>query len=131
MGLKDLDIKKSYTSCGDENIAKSFLVPALKYTKCYQRSVGFFSSSVLEPIMDGIIALYRNGGHIQLIASPRLSEEDIEAIQKGYQKRDELIRNAFSKDFESSIETFDDAKLRLLIDLIAKGTLDIKIAGNL
>ena len=128
MGLKDLDIKKSYTSCGDENIAKSFLVPALKYTKCYQRSVGFFSSSVLEPIMDGIIALYRNGGHIQLIASPRLSEEDIEAIQKGYQKRDELIRNAFSKDFESSIETFDDAKLRLLIDLIAKGTLDIKIA---
>lgn len=128
MGLKDLDIKKSYISCGDENIAKSFLVPALKYTKCYQRSVGFFSSSVLEPIMDGIIALYRNGGSIQLIASPRLSEEDIEAIREGYQKRDELIRNAFSKDFESSIESFDDAKLRILVDLIAKGTLDIKIA---
>ena len=42
MGLKDLDIKKSYISCGDENIAKSFLVPALKHTKLYQRSVGFF-----------------------------------------------------------------------------------------
>lgn len=128
MGLKDLDIKKSYTSCGDENIAKSFLVPALKCTKCYQRSVGFFSSSVLEPIMDGVVALFRNGGQIQLIASPRLSEEDIDAIRKGYQKREELIRNAFSKDFEAGIEPFDDAKLRLLVDLIAKGTLDIKIA---
>lgn len=128
MGLKDLEIKKSYISCGDENIAKSFLVPALKHTKNYQRSVGFFSSSVLEPIMDGIVAMYRNGGIIQLVASPRLSVEDIEAIQKGYQKREELIRNAFTRDFEAGLDSFDDAKLRLLVDLIANGTLDIKIA---
>lgn len=128
MGLRDLEIKKSYISCGDENIAKSFLVPALKHTKNYQRSVGFFSSSVLEPIMDGIVAMYRNGGIIQLVASPRLSVEDIEAIQKGYQKREELIRNAFTRDFEAGLDSFDDAKLRLLVDLIANGTLDIKIA---
>ena len=32
MSLKDLDIKLSYISCGEENIAKSFLVPALKHT---------------------------------------------------------------------------------------------------
>ena len=128
MGLRDLEIKKSYISCGDENIAKSFLVPALKHTKSYQRSVGFFSSSVLEPIMDGIVAMYRNGGTIQLVASPRLSEEDIEAIQKGYQKREELISNAFTRDFEAGLDSFDDAKLRLLVDLIANGTLDIKIA---
>ena len=128
MGLKDLEIKKSYIRCGDENIAKSFLVPALKHTKNYQRSVGFFSSSVLEPIMDGIVAMYRNGGIIQLVASPRLSVEDIEAIQKGYQKREELIRNAFTRDFEAGLDSFDDAKLRLLVDLIANGTLDIKIA---
>ena len=128
MGLKDLEIKKSYISCGDENIAKSFLVPALKHTKSYQRSVGFFSSSVLEPIMDGIVAMYRNGGIIQLVASPRLSVEDIVAIQKGYQKREELIRNAFTRDFEAGLDSFDDAKLRLLVDLIANGTLDIKIA---
>lgn len=128
MGLRDLEIKKSYISCGDENIAKSFLVPALKHTKSYQRSVGFFSSSVLEPIMDGIVAMYRTGGTIQLVASPRLSVEDIEAIQKGYQKREELICNAFTRDFEAGLDSFEDAKLRLLVDLIANGTLDIKIA---
>ena len=128
MGLKDLDIKKSYISCGDENIAKSFLVPALKHTKLYQRSVGFFSSSVFEPILDGVVALARNGGNIQLIASPRLNEEDIQAITLGYEKRDTIIQNAFTRDFIAEVEGFDEIRLQVLIDLIAKGTLDIRIA---
>ena len=80
MSLKDLDIKLSYISCGEENIAKSFLVPALKQTKRYRRSVGFFSSGVFGPIIDGIVALSRNGGKIEFIASPLLSDEDIKAI---------------------------------------------------
>lgn len=128
MGLTDLNIKKSYISCGDENIAKSFLIPALKHTKLYQRSVGFFSSSVLETILDGVVALARNGGKIQLIASPRLNEEDIQAIALGYEKRDATIQNAFTRDFVTEIEAFDETRLQVLIDLIAQETLDIRIA---
>ena len=67
MSFLDLDIKLSYISCGEDNIAKSFLVPALKKARLYRRSVGFFSSSVFEPIIDGIVALSRNGGKIELI----------------------------------------------------------------
>ena len=33
MGLKNLDIKRSYISYGDDNIPKAFLVPALRYAK--------------------------------------------------------------------------------------------------
>lgn len=128
MSLKDLDIKLSYISCGEENIAKSFLVPALKHTKRYRRSVGFFSSSVFGPVVDGIVALFRNGGKIELIASPRLNEEDIQAINLGYLKRDEIITGAFTRDFEKEIGDLDDSKLQLLAELIAKGVLDIKIA---
>lgn len=128
MSLKDLDIKLSYISCGEENIAKSFLVPALKHTKRYRRSVGFFSSGVFGPIIDGIVALSRNGGKIELIASPQLSDEDIKAIDLGYQKREEIINAAFSRDFMKELDTLDDAKLQLLATLIANGTLDIKIA---
>lgn len=128
MSLKDLDIKLSYISCGEENIAKSFLVPALKHTKRYRRSVGFFSSGVFGPIIDGIVALSRNGGKIELIASPQLSDEDIKAINLGYQKREEIIESAFSRDFMRELDTLDDAKLQLLVALIANGTLDIKIA---
>lgn len=128
MSFKDLDIKLSYISCGEENIAKSFLVPALKQTKRYRRSVGFFSSGVFGPIIDGIVALSRNGGKIELIASPQLSEEDINAINLGYQKREEIIENAFSRDFLKELDTLDDTKLQLLVALIANETLDIKIA---
>ncbi len=128
MSYKDLNIKRSYISCGEENIAKSFLVPMLKQAKTYRRSVGFFSSGVFGPIIDGIVALSRNGGKIEIIASPQLSSEDIEAINLGYQKRDEIIKLAFSRDFMREIEVFDDCKLQLLAALIANGTLDIKIA---
>lgn len=128
MSFKDLDIKLSYISCGEENIAKSFLVPALRHAKRYRRSVGFFSSGVFGPIIDGVVALSRNGGKIELIASPQLTNEDIDAINLGYQKREEIINAAFSRDFIREIEAFDDAKLQLLVALIANGTLDIKIA---
>ena len=128
MGLKDLDIKRRYISYGDDNIPKAFLVPALRCAKSYQRSVGFFSSSVFLPIMDGIVSMFRNGGKIQLIASPQLSEEDIQAINLGYEKRDKVITDAATRDFMNSFQEFDEVKLQLLVDLIASGTLDIRIA---
>lgn len=128
MGLKDLDIKISYISCGSENIASSFLIPALKCTKLYQRSVGFFSSGVLDTIIDGVVAISRNKGQIQLIASPKLSSDDIEAINLGYKARETIVMSSFSYDFTHEIERLDDDKLNMLVALIANGTLDIKIA---
>lgn len=128
MNYQELEIKRSYVSVGQENIAKSFLTPVLKCTKSYKRSVGFFSSSVLQPIVDGIVALARNNGKIQLIASPNLTEDDIHAISTGYEAREKVINASFTRDFMKEIEVFDDAKLQLLATLIARGTLDIKIA---
>ena len=127
MRLKDLDIKCSYISLGEENIAKSFLVPALKCTKLYRRSVGFFSSSVLGTIIDGVVGLSRNGGKIQLIASPKLNDEDIKAIEVGYKNRAQIIEGAFTRDFMTEINELEDSKLALLISLISTSTLDIKI----
>lgn len=128
MNFTDLEIKLSYISCGEENIAKSFLVPALKLAKLYQRSVGFFSSSVLAPIIDGIVAMARKGGKIELVASPQLSEQDVKAINLGYEQREEIINAAFTRDFIAAMEDLDDDRLKLLVYLIANGTLDIKIA---
>ena len=128
MNYQELEIKRSYVSVGQENIAKSFLTPVLKCTKSYKRSVGFFSSSVLQPIVDGIVALARNNGKIQLIASPNLTDDDIQAISTGYEAREKVINASFARDFMREIEVFDDAKLQLLATLIARGTLDIKIA---
>ncbi len=128
MNFRDLEINRSYISYGQDNIASSFLVPALKCAKKYQRSVGFFSSGVFGPIIDGIVGLARNEGKIELIASPNLSEDDIHAISLGYKEREQIIENVFSRDFETEIEKLDDVKLKLLASLIANSTLDIKIA---
>lgn len=128
MSYKHLNIKHSYISYGDENISKAFLVPALKQTKLYCRSVGFFSSSVFSSIIEGIISLSRNNGKVQLIASPNLNADDIHAINVGYQKREEIISGIFTRDFNNTIEELENAELQLLAALIANGTMDIKIA---
>lgn len=128
MNYKDLNICRSYISCGVDNISDSFLVPALKFTKKYKRSVGFFSSGVFKPIVDGVVALSRNNGTIQLVASPQLTEQDVEAINTGYEQRDKVIQSSFSRDFNAVIEKFDDDNLKMLAALICRGVLDIKIA---
>lgn len=128
MDYKHMSIEHSYISKGDNNIADSFLNPVLKCTKEYKRSVGFFSSGVFDTVMDGIIALARNNGRIKLIASPQLSEEDIEAINLGYEQKNSLISDAFTRDFVKEIEKLNDVRLQMLCDLIRKGILDIKIA---
>ena len=128
MDYKNMNIKNSYISKGDNNIADSFLNPVLKCTKEYKRSVGFFSSSVFDIVMDGIVALARNGGRIKLIACPKLNEEDVKAINLGYEQKKSLISDAFSRDFLKEIENLDDICLQMLCDLIRKGILDIKIA---
>lgn len=128
MNFRDIDIKHSYISKGDDNIIDSFLNPVLSYTKEYKRSVGFFSSGVFTAIMPGIMHLARNQGHIKLIASPQLSEEDTVAISLGYEQRQKYIIDSFNEEFERELQELDDDKLCLLCDLIRKNILDIKIA---
>lgn len=128
MNYKDLDISQSYKSFGNNNIADSFLNPVLKCTKEYNRSVGFFSSGVLDTILDGITIMARNGGRIRLVASPKLNEEDIHAIEEGYKLRAQAIVEAFDRDYSQEMEKLDERRLQLLCDLIKENILDIKIA---
>ena len=66
MTFKDMGIAISYKSVGEESFSK-ILNPLLSKTQTYKRSVGFFSSSALDFISDGIMALARNGGHIYIL----------------------------------------------------------------
>lgn len=128
MSFKDLDIRHSYVSQGENNMVQSFIVPVMKQTVMYRRSVGFFSSSVFSKVIDGVVAIYRNHGKIQMIASPKLSQEDIDAIQIGYKTREKILKDRFSNDFQLELDKLDSESLKLLAELIAKGVFDIKIA---
>ncbi len=128
MALKDLHFERSYSNRGKDNFVDNLLIPALKESKEYKRSVGFFSSGVFSSLMDGVSVFIRNGGTVQLIASPKLSAEDSEAISLGYKKRDQVANDCFTSEFEKEVEKLDDTGLQILYQLISERKLDIKIA---
>lgn len=130
-----LQLQKEYRS-PQHDVANEFFAPVLACSKIYKRSVGFFSSTSLEIITKGVSSLVKNGGKIQIVASPKLSEEDIEAIKTGYDKKSEIIEKRLLGELETKEENyFANQRLNLLANLIAKDILSIKIAfkdnGNL
>lgn len=127
MSFLDVEIKPEYRSRLD-NVMKDFYIPVLKQAVLYKRAVGFFSSTALLEMSAGLCGLVKNGGKIQLIASPRLSAEDIEAINEGLRRRDEVIEEALIRELAAPKGPREVARLNLLSNLIASGVLEIKIA---
>ncbi len=127
MSLQDIEIKSEYRSLLD-NVARDFYIPLLSQAVLYKRAVGFFSSFSLVEISKGISALAKNGGKIQLVASPYLSGDDIDAIKKGYEMREKVVKAAIIREMRDATNEFESRRLNLLANLIADGILDIKIA---
>lgn len=127
MALSELDIKKEYRNLQCD-VIKDFYIPVLKKAIVYKRAVGFFCSSALYEIATGLEQLVFNNGHISLIVSPKLNEEDIAAIQLGYKRREEIVSDAILREFEAPYNRRQILKLNLLSELIAKNILDIKVA---
>lgn len=127
MSFQDIELKPEYRSRLD-NVIRDFYIPVLKQAVGYKRAVGYFSSSALLSLTAGICGLIDNGGSIQLIASPRLSSEDIEAINDGIRRRDDVIKEALLRELREPKGKFEETRLNLLSNLIAAGRLEIKIA---
>jgi len=127
MSLRDIELKAEYRSPSDQ-VARDFFIPALAEAKQYKRAVGFFSSTSLLEISKGLGIFTQNGGRIQLIASPKLSLEDVEAINMGYKLRDSIIKESLLNELTTPYCELDRQRLNLLANLIADEILDIKIA---
>lgn len=128
MSFQVLALKPEYRSPQD-NVVKDVFIPALKLARCYKRAVGFFSSTSLAEITKGISGLVENGGTIQIVASPALSESDEQAIKLGYEKRKTVIEKKLLGELEKEeSDYFKQERLNLLANLIANNILDLKIA---
>ncbi len=86
MSLKDLKIQDEYRSDRD-NLIQDFYIPCLEKATVYDRAVGFFSSSSMAAVAQGLTAFIRSGGQMRLVTSPQLSAEDVEAIEQGLKNR--------------------------------------------
>lgn len=126
MGYESLQILRSYRT-NKNDIVRQFYVPILKESVLYKRAVGFFSSTALIELSKGISGLIKNGGKIKFIVSPLLSEEDIQAIQHGYDER-EIVKRSLLREFREPQNDSESERLNWLAHLIANGFLEIKVA---
>ena len=127
MSLKDHLIKSEYRSLIDDMV-RDFYIPCLENAVSYRRAVGFFSSSSLVEVSQGIAKMAQNGGKIRIVASPYLSDEDIEAIKTGYENRKEVIEQALLRQLHEPVNYYASERMNMLANLVADGTLDIRIA---
>ena len=127
MALSDLYIAKEYRNLKCD-VINDFYIPILSNAVMYKRAVGFFNSAALYEMAIGLRHLVEMQGKMELIVSPRLTEEDIQSITLGYKTREEVIERALLRDFDEPKSKTELRKLNLLANLIAEGVLDIKVA---
>ena len=112
-----------------ENVVSDFYIPVLKEAKTYKRAVGYFSSSALLEISEGLTSFINNNGSIRLLVSPKLDIKDYEAIKAGYDAR-KLIEEKVINGFDENVEfPQKDNRFGLLSRLIALNILSIKVVA--
>ncbi|MFH7244079.1 MAG: DEAD/DEAH box helicase family protein [Spirulina sp.] len=127
MSLKDLRIQDEYRS-SECNIVKDFYIPCLEQATGYSRAVGYFSSSSMACVAQGLTAFIRSGGRMRLITSPQLSEEDVQAIEQGLQQREQVVEAALRRELEAELPQVIQDRLAALAWLLGQGLLEIKLA---
>ena len=129
---REFNPKLTWNSITDDCI-NDFYKPALKNCKLYQRSSGYFSSSVFAHVAKEILDFIETGGRIQLIASPQLSTSDKEIFEQSVLEREKILGTIFLKDLKNDPDNlkFEFSKLMgymLTNEINGKSQLEIKIA---
>lgn len=127
MSLRDLNLKISYRSSKD-NMVKDFYNPVLSEAVKYRRAVGYFTLASLINASQGLSNLISNGGNVEIIASPKLTEEDINTINMGYKMKEDVYLDAMIREISDISSPVEKEKLNYIATLIADSRLDIKIA---
>lgn len=123
----DITIEKKYRS-NSNNIPRDFMIPMLENAIVYKRAVGYFSTSSLINLSVGLTALARHRGKIDIVCSPKLSKEDLEAINCGYKTKEKAFLEALDISLTNPIDEFEEERLNLVATLVANGTLQFKLA---
>lgn len=127
--FRELNIDLVYeTSTSDIN--KKLVIPLLSNSKLYRRGVGYFSASWIQLVSKGLLQIVENCGKIQLITSPKMSDEEWTAIRTGTMaQKDELLKSIIKKTIDTEFQVADRKEaLNLFSWLIADGIIELKIA---
>ena len=125
--LADINLKFKYDSDKD-NLIKDFYIPVLSNSNEYFRMSGFFSSSSLAISAQGIAEFIRNGGHMKLLCSSKLPEDDMEILEKFHNDPEKFLEESFFNDLNRLEDEFVKNHVEALGWMIANDLLEIKIA---
>jgi len=127
MGLRDISLKKAYSSDSD-NILQDFYIPALEASIRYDRIAGFFSSSSLAIAARGILGLIKNGGVMKLIVSPKLSKKDLGIILSSHKEPEKYMEEKMRGELDKLEDKFVRDHVLALGWMIANKKMEIKVA---
>lgn len=132
MSLLNLTINDEYRSDQCPDLGTHFVSKMLEESVIYKRAVGFFSSSALIKISNGIsYLLQKKNCHIYFVVSPILYKEDVEAIKLGYKNRRQVVEDSLLREFKEITDEFECERLNFLCHLIEENVLDIKVADKI
>ena len=132
MNLTDLNIAQAYdTGNREDQVVRDFYIPVLQEAISYKRLTGYFSSQVLALAARGIAGLISNGGKMQLITSPVVSEKDFEALTSSTPSDIQRFVDAqFTKaigDMNDLASTIAYDHVRALGWMLREGFLEIRV----
>ena len=127
--LKNIEFKESYNKA-EHDIANDFYIPAMSRSSVYDRLSGYFGSTIYIIAWSALKSFVSNGGRMRLVCSPCLSENDIEAIQKGQLAlSNEVVKESLAKEIAYILSDEELKKpFEVLSWLISQEILEIKIA---
>lgn len=121
----DIPLQRGYAS-GEGSALRDFYEPVLHCATLYDRAVGYFSSGVFAVAGLAFSSFAQRGGHMRLICSPYLSQEDFEVLARGTrgdereQARQSLLRSLEENNLPGGTE--------ILATLLSLGVLEVRIA---
>jgi superfamily II DNA or RNA helicase len=132
MALTDLQLQDAYdTGNRAEKVVSEFYVPVLQEAILYRRLTGYFSSQVLALAARGIAGLIQNGGKMQMITSPVVSEQDFNALTNESSKD---VQDFVDRQFELAMKDINDLASTIAYDhiralgwMLREGLLEIRV----
>ena len=125
--LSELPLQISYRT-GEDDLLRDFYRPCLVQSVLYRRAVGYFTSSGLAYAAKGLANLVARGGKMRLIASPHLSDDDVNALERAQEEPDKVLKEIVARSL-SDVETLlEGDRLNALSWLAASGALEVKLA---
>lgn len=123
--LRELGLVEEYRSDGGDVIA-NFFVRCLSVATRYDRAVGYFTSDGLSVAARGLSAFVSRDSRARLVASPHLTQQDIDAMTRGLRAREDLVERRLLDAIAEAPAPPDG--LVFLSWLVAHRRLDVKVA---